>query len=309
MKAGSALLAAVIAFGNSTAFGAERQPDPPLVVNGDVSLTTIDFDAYLQKVPENLREDYRTNLTRVKPTVDGLWVQRAVGAKARAAGLADDPMVAARIRLAQDQILADAFLQQEEKKLKIPDLTARAQEIYKTRPQDFKVPEQVRVQHILVATNCRGNAEALQRAKEIQARVANADEAAFLEEARKSSDDTSKEKNGGDLGMAPVTALEKPFADAVAKMKKAGEVSAPVETKYGFHIIRFVARQPERVKPFSEVKDALIAEERQKLIDAERTRQVNLVRDDPKTHLYLENVEALTRSPNRAALSTDTKSR
>jgi hypothetical protein len=36
---------------------------------------------------------------------------------------------------------------------------------------------------------------------------------------------------------------------------------------------------------------------------------VNLVRDDPKTHLYLENVEALTRSPNRAALSTDTKSR
>jgi len=309
MKAGSALLAAVIVFGSSTVLGAERQPELPLVVNGDVSLTTTDFEAYMQKVPENIRDDFRASAQRVKPTVDGLWVLRMVAAKGRAAGLANDPVLAARIRQAEDQILADAYLQQEEKKLKIPDLTARVQEIYKTRPQDFKVPEQVRVQHILVATNCRGNAEALQRAKEIQARVANADEAAFLEEARKSSDDASKEKNGGDLGMASVTNFEKPFAEAVAKMKKAGEVSAPVETKYGFHIIRFVARQPERIKPFSEVKDALIAEERQKLIDAERTRQVNLVRDDPKTHLYLENVEALTRSPNRAALSTDSKSR
>ena len=119
----------------------------------------------------------------------------------------------------------------------------------------------------------------------------------------------SKEKNGGDLGMAPVTQLEAPFAEAVAKMKKPGEVSAPVETKYGFHIIRFVARQPERTKTFAEVKDALIAGERQKIIDAERTRQVNLVRDDPNTHLYLENVDALTRSANRAAVSSDSKSR
>src|SRR4029079_14321490 len=130
--------------------------------------------------------------------------------------------------------------QHEDKKLKIPDLTPRAEEIYKTRPEDFKLPEQVRVQHILVATSCRGREEALQRAKEIQARVAQADEAALLAEAEKSSDDTSKAKNKGDLGTASVSSFEAPFADAIAKMKKPGEVSGPVETKYGFHIIRFV---------------------------------------------------------------------
>jgi peptidyl-prolyl cis-trans isomerase C len=308
MKRGSALLAAVIAFAVPTAIGAERQPDLPLVVNGDVSLTTVDFEAYLQKVPENVREDFRRSPQRVKPTVDGLWIQRMIGSKARAAGLADDPVIAARLRQAADQILADAYLQQEDKKLKIPDLSPRAQEIYKTRPEEFKVPEQVRVQHILVATSCRGHDEAVQRAKEIHARVANADEAAFLAEVEKSSDDMSKEKNKGDLGMAAVTSFEAPFAQAVAKMKKPGEISAPVETKYGMHIIRFVSRQPERIKPFAEVKDALIAGERQKIIDAERTRQVNLVRDDPKTHLYLENVEALT-ARNQASLTTDSKSR
>jgi len=307
MKAGSALLAAVIAFATSTALGAERQPDLPLVVNGEVSLTTVDFEAYLQKVPENVREDFRKNVSRVRPTVDGLWIQRVIGAKARAAGLADDPVVAARIQQATDQILAEVYLVEQDKKLKIPDLTPRAQEIYKTRPDDFKVPAQVRVQHILVATSCRGREEALQRAKEIHARVANADEAGFLAEVQKSSDDTSKDRNKGDLGMVAPKDLEVPFADAVAKMKP-GDVSAPVETKYGFHVIRFVSRQPERVKPFSEVREQLIAGERQRLIEAERTRQVNLVRDDPKTQLFLENVDALTRS-SQAALSTDPKSR
>ena len=309
MKAGLALLAAVSAFGITTAPGAERQPDLPLVVNGDVSLTTVDFEAYLQKVPENIREDFRRNASRVKPTVDGLWIQRAVAAKAQAGGLASDPVIAARIRQAADQILADAYLQQEDRKLKIPDLTARAQEIYKTRPEDFKVPEQVRVQHILVATSCRGREEALQRAKEIHSRVASADEAAFLAEVEKSSDDLSKDKNKGDLGMAKVTSFEEPFAQAVAKMKKPGEVTGPIETKYGFHVIRFVARQPARVQPFAEVREALVAGERQRLIEAERTRQLDQVRNDPKTTLYLENVEALSRPRNQAALTSEPKSR
>ena len=88
MKAGWALFAAVIVFGSSTVLGAERQAELPLVVNGDVSLTTTDFEAYVQKVPENIRDDFRANSQRVRPTVDGLWVLRMVGAKGRAAGLA-----------------------------------------------------------------------------------------------------------------------------------------------------------------------------------------------------------------------------
>jgi len=291
---GSALLAAVIAFGSPAAFSTERQPNPPLVVNGEVSLTTLDFDAYVQKVPEALRADFRSNPQRVKPTVDGLWIQRMLAHKARSSGLADDPILASRLRQAQDALLAEAYLQKADATLKIPDLTKRAEELYKVQLDEFKIPENVHVQHILVATNCRGRDEALQRAKEIHARVAKAGEEEFLAEAEKSSDDPSKNRNRGDLGFAPVNALDKSFVAAVAKMKARGEVSEPVESSFGFHIIRFVGRQPERVKPFAEVKDDLIAAERQKLIDKMRNDEMNLVRNDPKTHLYIENVEALT---------------
>src|SRR6185369_14783908 len=129
--------------------------------------------------------------------------------------------------------------------------------------------------------DCRNREMALQRASEIRARVAAGDEEAFLAEAQKSSDDPSAKKNKGDIGFAPVTAFEAPFAAAVAKLKRKGEVSEPVETKYGFHVIRFVGRQPERVKPFDEVKDGIIAAERQKLVDTFRTSEVNAVRADP----------------------------
>ena len=296
MRKSLAFFAAALAFG-SAAHGAERQANLPLVTNGDTALTTSDFEAYLEKVPEKLRNDFRANLERVKPTVDGLWVYRRMAKKARDSGLADDPAVAARVLQAQEVALAEAYMQLAEKKLNIPDLTSRARELYTARQADFKVPEQVRVQHILVAVNdCRNAEQALARAKEIRARVAAGDEKAFLAEVQKSSDDPSKKANNGDLGMANPTSFEAPFAAAVAKLKKAGDVSEPVETRYGYHIVRFVSRQPEKVKPFDEVKEDIIAAERQKIVDAMRTAEVNAIRAEPGTHVHVENVEALSKA-------------
>jgi hypothetical protein len=292
-----AFFAAAVAFCGAVS-GAERQSDPPLVVNGDLSLTTADFEAYVQyTVPEKLRSDFRANVERIKPTVDSLWVFRVLAQKARESGVADDPIVAARARQAADKALAEAYVLEMEKKLKFPDFTARAREIYATRPDDFRNPEQVHVEHILVAVSeCRNDEQARLRANEILARVRNADEKTFLEEAKKSSDDRAVKKNGGDLGLVPASSFEGSFAEAVAKMKQPGEIVGPVETRFGYHIVRFVAREPGKLKPFDEVKDGLIAAERQKAIDKFREEQLTLARNAPGNHVYIENVEALTKA-------------
>ena len=64
----------------------------------------------------------------------------------------------------------------------------------------------------------------------------------------------------------------------------------------GYHIVRFVAREPGKLKPFDEVKDGLIAAERQKAIDKFREEQLTLARNAPGNHVYIENVEALTKA-------------
>src|SRR3954467_11365592 len=100
-------LAASIAFAVGAAWAAEgtRPGDKPLVVNGDLALTTLDFDAYMERVPAGRRDEFRAQLERINPTIDALWVRRVTAARARAAGLDKDPVVQARLRLAQEDIL------------------------------------------------------------------------------------------------------------------------------------------------------------------------------------------------------------
>src|SRR5258706_2302234 len=286
----SAILAAIAVSGS--AWGAQPPADPPLVVNGDVALTKNDFEAYLEKVPAKLRTDFRADLERVRKPVDGLWVQRMVSQRARAAGLGGGPLIAARLAQAQETVLVEAYMLQIEKDMKFPDLVPRAREVYKANPDNFKVPGRIHVQHILVDVKCRNRDEAVKRAKELGANVTSAKEDSTAY-AKRFSDDPSKDKNGGDLGFMQQSVFDEQFRTAVAKMAKPGEVSEPIETRFGFHVVRLVKREPDRVKSFDEVKDEIVALEKQKLVDEARTQVVQQVRADPKTYLHLENVESL----------------
>jgi hypothetical protein len=77
--------AASIAFAIGAAAAAEgsRPGDKPLVANGDLSLSTLDFDAYMERVPPQLRDEFRAEDSKVNPTVDALWVRRVLATRAR----------------------------------------------------------------------------------------------------------------------------------------------------------------------------------------------------------------------------------
>jgi peptidyl-prolyl cis-trans isomerase C len=308
MKHRLALALAALAL-STTGWSETRQADPPLVVNGDLSLTTRDFEAYLEKVPEKLRSDFRSNIDRVTKTVDGLWVQRVAAKRALDAGLANDPIVAARMRQAQEAVLVEAYLRKLDADMKIPDLRTRAREVYDADPNAFKAPGKIHVQHILVEAKTRPHEDALKRAKEVHAEAAAGKEA-FTAIARRVSDDPTKEKNSGDLGPQEPSKLDPQFVSAIASLKP-GEVSAPFETKFGFHIVKLVNREPERVRPFEEVREAIIAAEKDKIIDAARNRLLAEIRNDPKNFVHMENVEALTGKPPAATASSavDSKTR
>ena len=76
--------------------------------------------------------------------------------------------------------------------------------------------------------------------------------------ARDYSDDATNAARGGDLGFFPRQKMVKPFEDAAFAMSESGQVSAPVETQFGYHIIRFNERSPERQLSFDEAKAGII---------------------------------------------------
>ena len=89
----------------------------------------------------------------------------------------------------------------------------------------------------------------------------------FGELAKKYSDDTTSGENGGDLGEFEKGMMVSEFEGALEKLKP-GEISRPVKTSFGFHIIKLEEIKEERIKPLKEVKAQII----QKLTEI-KTRQ------------------------------------
>jgi peptidyl-prolyl cis-trans isomerase C len=281
-------LAALTAFAVSVAGAAEavRPGDKPLVVNGDLALTTLDFDAYMERVPAARRDEFRAEFEKINPTIDGLWIRRVLAARAKAAGMDKDPIVAARIRQAQEDILAQVYLTDVANKTKFPNLDARAREVYKANLKEFTKPELISGLHILVTAKQRTHEEAKARAQQVYER------ARAGEDFKKLADEMTDSAPTRDITDQPLSVFEKPLPDILAKLKP-NEVMAPVETRYGFHIIKLTGRVPARVMPFEEVKDDIIEVEKQKITDDARTAAAEAARADPNTTLYVENVRAL----------------
>lgn len=128
-------------------------------------------------------------------------------------------------------------------------------EFYQANKARYQTPETVEARHILIkvaegATDEEA-AAALKRAEEVHAK-ATAKGGDFAELAKSFSEGPSA-KDGGLLGAFERTAVVKPFADKAFSMKE-GEISAPVRTQFGWHIIKLEKKNPATEKSLAEVE-------------------------------------------------------
>jgi peptidyl-prolyl cis-trans isomerase D len=144
---------------------------------------------------------------------------------------------------------------------------------YEQEKARFVQPEQRLASHILVKVP-EGASAAVQKAAEAkaqqlaaQARQPGADFAAL---ARANSEDTGSKAAGGDLGLVTKGQMVKPFEDALFAMKP-GEISAPVKSQFGWHVIQLREVKAGAQTPFEQVRDQLAKEQ----ADADREHAFN----------------------------------
>jgi len=137
---------------------------------------------------------------------------------------------------------------------------------YSDEAARYVVPAVRRASHILIslpanASEAQAKA-ALTKIDDIakQAR-AGAD---FATLAKKYSQDSATASQGGDLGVVRPGILPKPLESAVLAMNKPGEISQPVRTQFGYHLVKLTAYTPEKRKPFAEVRKDLVQLVRQR---------------------------------------------
>ncbi|HWR61455.1 MAG TPA: peptidylprolyl isomerase, partial [Clostridia bacterium] len=150
------------------------------------------------------------------------------------------------------------------KKLLEPKITITEEEMktyFEQNKDTFAVQEQVKASHILVDSEAK--------AKEVKDKLAAGGD--FAELAKEYSIDTGSSQSGGELGLFPRDTMVKEFEDAAFSLQP-GTISEPVQTKYGYHIIKVEERIEAKPAVYEEntanIKDTLFE---QKLPDAYNT--------------------------------------
>ncbi len=130
------------------------------------------------------------------------------------------------------------------------------QELY--QKQIANLAEQRRAAHILIETGGElSDDEAKAKIDEIATRVKNGDD--FAAVAKEASQDPGSANEGGDLGFAGPGVYDPAFEDALYALNE-GEVSAPVKSEFGWHIIKLLGVQSPEVPAFESLKPQLVRE-------------------------------------------------
>ena len=135
------------------------------------------------------------------------------------------------------------------KKVVVTDDKLKA--FYEEQKDQYTTPERRKISHILIAINDKTTEkQALEKALKAKQDLASKD---FSVVAAEVSDDKLTAKKGGDLGLFNLGSMEKAFEDA-ASLLKLGEVSNPVKSAFGYHLIKVTELVPSSVKSFEIAK-------------------------------------------------------
>jgi parvulin-like peptidyl-prolyl isomerase len=248
-----------------------------VVKQGDVAVTLGDVDTWMLEVPEQDRAGFIRSPERVESMLFQLLVLKQANVDARKAKLDQDPVVAAHMRMAAERTLAKYQMDAIRKAIKVPDFSDLARERYTSNPDQYRQPAIANLVHLLITEGERGPEEAEKLIKKLY-RQAEKHPAKLEELVAKYSDDASKVNNQGRLKDISLATLDAEFARAAGSLKP-GEVSEPVKSQFGWHIIRLDAIQPGKLPEFDEIKDSIKASMEKEFAESAFRSYVNGLRE------------------------------
>lgn len=233
------------------------------VTQGELRFAEAEIGSELAGVPAESRR---------RVLVEYLIEAHLMAQAAEKAQLAGTPDFEARLKYYRMRALRDAYFESKVRD-NIGEATARG--LYEDRVKAIPAQQEIRARHILVKTED----EAKKVAKEVEG---GAD---FAESAKKYSQDSGGE-GGGDLGYFTRGQMVKAFEDAAFALEK-GKVSAPVQSDFGWHIIKLEDKRDRQPPSFEEVKDQITAS----LIQQKLQTTVQEMRDSAKIEILDADVK------------------
>lgn len=231
---GAALLVAASAFVHP-AFAAPgdilAKVDGAAITQQDLDLAIEDLGQSLQNVPPEQQRTY----------VLGYLIDLKLLAKeAEKEKAADSEEFARRLAYLRDKALMESYLTTAGKKASSEEAMLK---VYNDTLKDVAPEEEVRARHVLTETE--------DQAKAALAKIKSGTD--FAEVAKEASKDPGSAAQGGELGFFGKDQMVPPFSEAAFKLKP-GEISEPVKSDFGWHVIQVEEKRQKPVPAFDEVK-------------------------------------------------------
>jgi peptidyl-prolyl cis-trans isomerase C len=280
-------------------------PDIALISNGLITLTRADYDLELARLPADSRDGFGADPSRVNGLLNRMLVAKTLAAQARAAGIDKRPETQQRMAIETERLLVTIYVESLDAELAKEfaarsGIEAAARERWLADAGKYRTPETASVTHILFELSKHDKGEALKLAQDARAKVlAGADMNALATEI---SEDLSAKRNGGRIENVTREQVDPSFARAVFALANPGDVSEPVLSRFGYHVIRLESKRAAQLQPFPDVKDAIIAEMRNQYVEQRRSERIAAIRNDPKIVVNEPAVEALVNRIDTAAM-------
>lgn len=251
----------------------------------DQVITAAQLQEQINKLPPFTRRRYEA-AEQKKRFLENLVRFEVMAQEAKSRGYDRDPDVQ---RVLKQQMITEFLGKEVDAKLKAEDLSdVDVAAYYAAHKDEFVRPEAVRVSQILIkdkATAAKVAAEAKATARGTGAR---ADEA-FIALVRKHSQDEDSKGHGGDLTYfdRKTAPYPRPVVEASFALKDVGDVSDPIESDAGFHILKLKQRRPGFTRPLPEVQ----AEIRRLILQERRTKKIEELVAEMKQKVKVEIYE------------------
>lgn len=252
----------------------------PFAIQGAAVLTQTEMDAAFSRIPAEYRLAFVRDGERVNQLLVSMLRSKLVAADAVAAGYDKEALTRNRMALAAEKELAEAWMAHVLENAPEADYEAIAYENYLANPDRYTSEATVDVSHILVNSEVRSEEEALARALIIRQQLLDQPDRfdALVEEY---SDDPGKASNNGRYQQVKHGQMVKAFEEMAFSMNTPGELSEPVKTTYGYHIIRLNQAYPAGVVPFENVKANAIKQAREQYLSQYRINYLKQLSSAP----------------------------
>ncbi|QOC23054.1 peptidylprolyl isomerase [Wenzhouxiangella sp. AB-CW3] len=226
----------------------------PLVRVGGIVTTELDFDAFMAGIPEADRTQFVASAERVANQLEALVMQRGVALNAKGDGLLDeDELLNARLMRRLESALNEIQIDRYIEARLLDDYTERARELYLTGPDRFREPRRYSFSHILIQTSNRGESGAMRLILDLYDRIESGESFEALVEEY--SEDPASRENAGRYEAVTLDELDSNFARELRDLSEPGELSEPVRSRFGWHIIRLDEAHEREIPEWEEVAD------------------------------------------------------